>query len=136
MTSPSYPLDAQHAPELGGGPILDAATFGALADLAGDDDPDLISDLVGLFLEDSRTRVDAIRIGLDGGDAQAIGAAAHALKSSGANIGALAFSRACAELEKLVRTSDEVDAAAMEALVLRAIGLHAEVVDALSSDPT
>lgn len=131
MSSPQVSLDAFHAADLGGAPVLDAATFGALAELAGDDDPDLIRDLVELFVEDSTERMGSMASGFDGGDVNAIGAAAHALKSSGANIGALEFSKSCAELERYARGGD-VDQAQLESILSRTRRLYEEVITALS----
>ena len=131
MSSSQVSLDALHAADLGGGPVLDAATFGALADLAGDDEPDLIRDLVALFVEDSGQRIASLERGLQSGDVGAVGAAAHALRSSAANIGALEFSRACSELERCARSND-VDLDEVRTIGGRTCRLYADVIAALS----
>lgn len=130
-SSSTYSFEAVHSGDLGGSPVLDQATFGALQELAGDDDPDLIQDLIELFLEDSAQRMGAMDEGLRSGDAGTIAAAAHALKSSGANIGALEFSTTCATLEHSVRSVDAPDLDALEVLVARAMRLYGEVCQAL-----
>ena len=127
----SEPLEAVHTDELGGGPILDQESFGALQELAGDDDPDLISELIGLFIEDASDRMAQIESALGAEDVQSIGAAAHALKSSSANIGALAFSKACAALEMKVRRPDQAAEQDLSSLVHRAVTMYGEVRTAL-----
>ena len=126
-------LERQHAPENGGVPVLDRDAFAALEDLAGDDDPELIAELVEIYLEDSQIRMDEVSSGAAGSEGERIGRAAHALKSSSANIGAVAFSRVCANLEKHVRSDDAVDPGELETLVQQALSMYAEVRDALGS---
>lgn len=131
MTSPRVSLDANHASDLGGGPVIDAATFGALEELAGDDDPDLIRDLVALFIEDSALRVSSLKRGLETADVGAIRAAAHALRSSAANVGALEFSSACSDLERCAR-GEQVDVDELRTIGGRTCRLYDDVVAALS----
>jgi len=136
MTSPDAPsfrFDATHGPEMDEALVLDEATFGALQELAGDDDPDLVAELVELFLDDSRVRMGEIRSALDAGDGERVGRAAHALKSSSANIGALAFSGLCAELERTARR-DGTSPTELEELVDRALRTYGEVCEALGDD--
>lgn len=132
----SFAFDAVHSPASGAAsaPVLDRATFSALEELAGDEDPDLVSDLVELFLEDSKVRMEQIEEAASGGDHDSIGRAAHALKSSSANIGALLFSRVCAEIESLSRSSTGADLPGLDDLLSRAASMYAEVRSALRSD--
>ena len=130
------PLDREHAEDLGGGPVLDSDAFGALEELAGDDDPDLIADLVGLYLEDSATRMGEVEAGRQASELDRIGSAAHALKSASANIGALSFSKLCATIEKTARSDEEVDPAALDELCRRALAMYEEVRETLASFDT
>lgn len=133
MQSPDphpFRFDAVHASEFGGGAVLDEATFGALQELAGEDDPDLVSDLVSLFLSDSKERMSEIAKDTGAPELEPVGRAAHALKSSSANIGALAFSRVCAELEALAR-SEAPQNDTLVSLIEKAAVMYAEVCDAL-----
>lgn len=127
------PLDAVHGDEVGGGPVLDQEAFGALQELAGDDDPDLVAELIGLFVEDATDRMSQIEAALGKEDTPAIGSAAHALKSSSANIGALAFSQACAALEMKVRRPEETADQDLPALVQRAVTMYGELRTALGA---
>lgn len=131
--APSFRFDATHGPDMEGAPVLDEATLGALQELAGDEDPDLVTELVELFLDDSRGRMGEIRAALDLGDGERVGRAAHALKSSSANIGALAFSGLCADLERIARL-DGTPRGELAELVDRAIRTYAEVCTALGNE--
>ena len=69
--------------------------------------------------------------GLESGDVGAVGAAAHALRSSAANVGALEFSSACSDLERCAR-STEVDLGELRTIGERTSRLYADVIAALS----
>jgi len=98
----------QHSAEAGGGTILDVETLQSLVELGGEDDPDLLAELLGLFLEDSTRRVQSLVQALEQGDIRAAGRAAHALKSASASLGALRFSDACREIECVARLGDDI----------------------------
>ena len=116
-----------HSDDVGGGAILDTETLAALVELGGEDDPGLLQELVELFVDDAGRRVQGILAALDRGDIEAIGRAAHALKSAAANLGALPFSAACRELEASARQQREVAAPAR-----RVTRMFPEVADALA----
>ena len=123
----SLSTDNRHADALGGELVLDAATLSALEELAGEDDPALVNDLVELFLDDADKRMGQVEKGLAEGDFGAIAGASHALKSSSANVGALPFSAACAAVERMSREPESVDPSDFEALVRRAAALYDDV---------
>ena len=69
-------------------------------------DPDgtgLLAELIDIFLSDTPPRLNAIRRAADAAQPQALGHEAHALKSSSAQLGALALSATCRKLEALGR---------------------------------
>lgn len=68
--------------------IIDMQVIQELLDIAGDDDPELLLDLIDMFLEDGPTKVDRIVHGSQGQDLEDVTAAAHALKGSSGNLGA------------------------------------------------
>ena len=70
--------------------------------------------LIDLFVTESPARVAAAEQGLADGDTVAIGAAAHGLKSSAGNLGAIALMNQMAALEQAARAEP---AAALESLV-------------------
>ncbi len=75
---------------------LDSAVLAGLRELGGDD---LLSELAGLFLEDTPQRLEGLREAIENGDAPAVERTAHALKGSSANIGAVAMSELTAQLQ-------------------------------------
>ena len=72
--------------------ILDSNVLQSLKELGGDDDPGLFLELIDLFLQDAPQRMQEIEQGLADGDIRRLERAAHTLKSSSANIGALSLS--------------------------------------------
>ncbi len=75
----------------------------------------LVGEMVSLFVEQGADRVSAARAGLELRNAEKVRAAAHALKSSAGQLGALRLQRMCAELEtavmqSLAGTSERLDA--------------------------
>jgi len=76
-------------------------------------------EVIGLFLADTPQRLAAIDTALATRDAQALSQAAHALKGSSGNVGAIALHEAAGELETLAKAGWPADAEA------RAQQLHA-----------
>jgi HPt (histidine-containing phosphotransfer) domain-containing protein len=58
---------------------------------------------MGLFLEDTPKRLAELREAMDQGDSEKLERAAHTLKSSSANLGAMVLSGMCKELETMGR---------------------------------
>ena len=75
----------------------------AIASLQRPGKPDLLNRIVDLFKSESPSAIDAIQQGLDADDLQAVGNAAHGLKSSSAYVGARLLSERCRELEAAAR---------------------------------
>jgi len=65
--------------------IIDPQALDRLREWGGDK---LAGQMVRLFLKNSGTRMDQIRVGVDGSDLEEAERGAHSLKSSAANIGA------------------------------------------------
>ena len=61
--------------------------------------PDVLTELIDLFLDDAPARIAAVRNATRGGDAGALRRAAHALKGSAANQGAVRLATISADLE-------------------------------------
>jgi HPt (histidine-containing phosphotransfer) domain-containing protein len=53
-----------------------------------DNDRQLFDELVAVFLDDTETRLAAIKIAIERGDHEALRRAAHAIKGAAANVGA------------------------------------------------
>ena len=72
--------------------------------------PDIVTEFIDLFLEDLPARREAIIEALGTGEGERVRAAAHALKSSAAYIGARELARLCKEVEQRAREVDLVGA--------------------------
>jgi PAS domain S-box-containing protein len=85
---------------------LDHKVLSGLRELQAVGEPDFLTELIDLFLEDSATLMNEIQNGLEIGDLQAIRQASHTLKGSSGSLGAGIFSRQCIEVEKCARSGD------------------------------
>ncbi|HSS21595.1 MAG TPA: Hpt domain-containing protein [Pyrinomonadaceae bacterium] len=74
-----------------------------LADAQGEDESDLVVELIDLYLTDTQRRLVSFCQARDDRDALALARAAHALKGSSATLGACFLARLCEELERLAR---------------------------------
>jgi HPt (histidine-containing phosphotransfer) domain-containing protein len=66
-----------------------------------DDEPDLIVELIDLYLEDVPRRFEVMRSAFAGNDYSDIKRQAHTLKGSSSNLGALELARICDQIELL-----------------------------------
>ncbi len=85
----------------------------ALSQLDGDEE--LLSEMIGLFLEDAPRRLDHLRRAWENGDQDGVAEAAHALKGMAGHFGAEALRRQAAELERAAR-SGQASAAELDRL--------------------
>jgi HPt (histidine-containing phosphotransfer) domain-containing protein len=94
------------------GPV--AMDFARLEEFRDYDDEELTMtrEVIALFTADAPQRLKAIAAAIAAGDADALGQAAHALKGSAGNVGAIAIQQAAAELEALAAGGPGPDAAA------------------------
>lgn len=83
--------------------VLDMRVIEGLRELGGDDDPGLLLEVIGMFLDDAPTRIAEIRQGLASGDIKLLERAAHSLKSASANVGAMQLSNVCKRIEEIAR---------------------------------
>ena len=88
------------------GEILDRGVLATLRELQEEGEPDVLGELVELFLADAPPRLDALRGAIEAGDASSVEGIAHALKGSCANLGAVSMGATCAELEEAGRAGD------------------------------
>jgi HPt (histidine-containing phosphotransfer) domain-containing protein len=79
--------------------ILDMQIIEELLSFADDGDPELLVDLIQMFLDDAPKKVEAIQTGLRGGDFEAMERAAHSLKGSSGNLGAKLLQDACEQMQ-------------------------------------
>jgi CheY-like chemotaxis protein len=86
--------------------VLDRAVLAALRDITSDTEPGFVAELVESFLAELPARLDAMAVAVVRSDAEAVRAAAHALKGSAGNLGAGPLQHACDRLESLGRQGD------------------------------
>src|SRR5215211_5004607 len=72
---------------------------GVLASLRELGDPDFISEIAQMFLDDASSRLAALREAVEGDDASSVRHIAHTLKGSSGNMGATRMAAICAELQ-------------------------------------
>jgi HPt (histidine-containing phosphotransfer) domain-containing protein len=92
-------------------PVLDPAVVESLRQLTPPGEPDVLKEVLELFLEDVPGRIERLRAGWQGGDAVAVQRAAHSLKGSAGNIGATGLLEVCRQLDELGRSGDLSNAA-------------------------
>ena len=83
--------------------ILDMTVVEELLALSDDGDPELLLDLIEMFLDDGPVKVRAISEGLQAGDFDKMERAAHSLKGSSGNLGARRLQAACDRLQLTTR---------------------------------
>lgn len=101
-------------PEL---PAIDATAYAALEEIA-DGDNEFMSELLNQYLVDADQLVSALAPALADSNAEELERAAHTLKSSSANVGAMTLSNLCEELQCIGRSGDLGDAAEKVPLAL------------------
>jgi HPt (histidine-containing phosphotransfer) domain-containing protein len=79
--------------------VLDHAVIEELLSFADDGDPELLIDLIQMFLEDGPSKVEAVSQGLAHGDFDMAERAAHSLKGSSGNLGAKLVEEICEQLQ-------------------------------------
>src|SRR5262249_13441261 len=84
-------------------PILDDASIAALRDPDLGGDPEFLVEVGDAFFSDTPPRIEALKAGLASGDGETLGRAAHSLKGSSGNFGALRLQAVCADVERLGR---------------------------------
>jgi CheY-like chemotaxis protein/HPt (histidine-containing phosphotransfer) domain-containing protein len=94
------PMELTHLESM---PVLDESAIDALRDPDLGGDPEFLAEVVEAFLADSPPRLRTIHDSLGGGDAETLARAAHSLKGSSGNFGALRMQRICADIERLSR---------------------------------
>ena len=101
---PNIPI---HAPPVK--PLLEVLDEALLLSRV-DNDPQLLRDLVDLFLQECPRLVDEIRVALHRKDSKVVERGAHSLKGCTSNLAAQMASEAALKLERLARAGDLVDA--------------------------
>ncbi len=102
------PRDVPEAPGGGGSDPIDPAAWDELAQAMGDGAAAVLQELIDLYLEDAMRLVSAVVMAHQSHDGPAMVAAAHALRSPSASLGALRLAGLCAEVEESLRSDSEL----------------------------
>lgn len=86
--------------------IIETACLETLRKLESPDDPNVLFELVGVFLQSSEARLSRLVGNLAGSDFHQIGEEAHSLKATCATLGAVALSELCKALEEAAIRKD------------------------------
>ena len=78
---------------------IDRSALDAIRALQSDEDPNIVRELITIYLEDSIGRLAEMRTTVSNGDPTLTRRAAHGLKGSSANLGAHILADLCAQLE-------------------------------------
>ncbi len=81
--------------------ILDMEVIDELLSLTGDGDPELLLDLINMFMEDAPSKVEAIHQGMGKKDWEQIARAAHSLMGSSGNLGIHQVQHTCNSLQRV-----------------------------------
>src|SRR5215204_1823868 len=88
------------------GAPIDREVLARLRGLQGEDEPDIVAELAGVFLKDARSRLQSVEVALQKGDAPSVERAAHMLKGGSGSMGATVMSGLCAQLENAGASGD------------------------------
>jgi HPt (histidine-containing phosphotransfer) domain-containing protein len=114
-----------------GSPAIDPEAIEQLRFLEDEDQPNVVAELVQLFIEHAPPKITAIREALVHGDAGAVKRAAHSLKGSSANVGARGMQQVCERIEHAAAAGD---LAGTPALLAQLEEESAIVADALRAE--
>ena len=106
--------------------VLDRAVVETLRQLTTPGEPDVLTEVLQLFLQEVPPRMDRLRIACAVGNIKEVYRTAHSLKGSAGNIGAQRLMGVCRQLDEMARAGDLTEVAPL----LAALGLEYESVAA------
>ena len=95
---------------IGNEEVLDARVLAGLRDYQRPGEPDFLTHLIRVFLDDLSLRLESIRNAQARGDHGTLRSAAHALKGASGELGAKRLHALCAQLEARARSGILADA--------------------------
>ena len=102
-------IETAAVPPAGGKPagaLLDEAVLFALRNIAGPDEPDLVEQLLSMFLAETPGRIGQITSGFQSADWQAVRETSHKLKGACRQLGLVGMAGICQRLEDCERTPE------------------------------
>ena len=128
--SPSE-LPRAAATPVNGSDVIDRQVLEQLRKVITNGKPELLTRVVKLYLTESPKLIQRLKQAAGAADAPAIANSAHSLKSSSANVGAMALSRYCADIEASARRADTEEA---RRILARIESEHDSVQNALAAE--
>ena len=89
-----------------GGGVLDAVVLANLRQLTPPGEPDVLAEILTVFLGDVPQRIDHLKAAWRDGNAADVQRAAHSLKGSSGNIGARALHEVCRQIDERSKAGD------------------------------
>jgi HPt (histidine-containing phosphotransfer) domain-containing protein len=94
-------------------PVIDPDAIAGLRELNPGDNGEFLREIVGIYIEDTPKRIADLRSSLASGDVAAFTRAAHTIKGSSANVGAVALRSVAERLEFISRKEGLAGVAAL-----------------------
>ena len=91
---------------MGTDPALDPRVLASLRELTAPGEPDVLADVLQLFLEEFPKKLRTLQAAMEAGDAEQVARAAHSLKGSSGNIGASSMLDICGRIDDFARAGD------------------------------
>ena len=88
------------------GPALDPAVLDTLRQLTPAGEPDVLTEVLKLFLEEVPPRVERLRNAWAQGNIEEVHRSAHSLKGSAGNVGARRLHAVCGQLDEVAKSRD------------------------------
>ncbi|MBI4852435.1 MAG: response regulator [Acidobacteria bacterium] len=105
IAKPSNGNLEKHIADISLEPSIDVLVLESLRELQDESDPNLVADLIGIFLREAPEKINLLQKALNLSDFRALEENAHSLKGNAGNLGAIRLQKLCYELEKSGRNS-------------------------------
>jgi len=106
--------------------VLDPAVIATLRQLTPPGEPDVLTEVLQMFLDEFPPRMDRLRNAWASKNIEEMYRAAHSLKGSAGNVGAQRLMKVCSQLDEMGRSGDLTDTA----LLVDALGIEFDKVAA------
>ncbi len=107
---------------------LDPSALDMLRELQEPGESDILQELIAIFMDDAPRHCVSMRTAYDRGDADGMARAAHSLKSSSGNMGAMRLSELCGEIEELGFSDRAAEAGHLVEELVKEMALVAELL--------